>query len=357
MILGGRSLYDLSIDDFISLINKRVPEGPNIEYKETAYSGRSQDIREMLRDISALANSEGGYLIMGIKEDNRSRAIELTPITNPQEKKQAIHQACLDCIQDRIQGLEIQAFETGENQGLIVVHVPSSEYRPHMMIRDHSTDLFKRYGTDKRPMLISEIREQILSNPRFQRLIELDLITRGYTLSKGTRPRTIEPPYIQIYTEAAVEQFIRRYLITPVRAQNLLIISPFIGDLSGERYSLKEIMEKASADKTRVYIVTRKPTEQYQIDAMDVLKVYPLVEIRQNPDVHAKLYVCWGREEEESFALFGSGNLTSRGLRYNLELGMMILARGHGKVLISDLYQWGSYSVRSISEKIKAITA
>lgn len=357
MIFEGRSLSELTLSDFQSLIEKKVREDHHLDYKENAYRGNSQDIREMLRDITALANSDGGYLIMGIREDKQSRASELTPIEDPYEKSQAMRQVCLDCVQDRIQGLEIDVFETGDNQGLIVVHVPPSDYRPHMMIRDHHTDLFKRYGTDKRPMTISEIREQILNNPRFQRLIELEMITRGYTRPKETKSRTIEPPYIQVFTESAVEQFIKRYLITNVRAQSLLVISPFIGDLSGELYNLKDILVRATADKTRVYIVTRKPKEQYHIDAMDVLNACPYVEIRYNPDIHAKLYICWGRDEEESFALFGSANLTLTGLRFNLELGMMILARGHGKSLINDLYQWGSYSVRSTSERIKAITA
>ena len=81
------------------------------------------------------------------------------------------------------------------------------------------------------------------------------------------------------------------------------------------------------------------------------------MEIRYNADVHAKLYICWHREEEESFALFGSGNLTSSGLRYNLELGMMILARGHGKELVRELYDWSAHALRTKSERVKAIQA
>ena len=357
MIFGGRSLNELSLIDFQTLVDNHIAEGLDLDFKETAYSGRPQDIREMLRDITAMANADGGYLIMGIREDNKSRAVEFTPIENPHEKAQAIRQVCLDCIQDRIQGLEIRVFEINDVEGLIAIHTPPSEYRPHMMTRDHSTDLFRRYGTDKRPMTISEIRELILSNHRFQRLIELEIISRGYSSSEQPISRSIEPPYIQVFTEAVVEQFIKRYLISSVRAQSLLVISPFIGDLSGELYSLKDILDRATADRTRVYVVTRIPKDQYQLDAMALLNACPYVEIRYNQDVHAKLYICWGRNEEESFALFGSGNLTSGGLRYNLELGMMILARGHGKALIDDLYQWGSYAVRSTSEKVKAITA
>jgi phosphatidylserine/phosphatidylglycerophosphate/cardiolipin synthase-like enzyme len=81
------------------------------------------------------------------------------------------------------------------------------------------------------------------------------------------------------------------------------------------------------------------------------------VEIRYNPDVHAKLYISWHREENDSFALFGSGNLTSGGVRYNLELGMMILARGHGKKLIRELYDWSANALRTKSQRVKPIQA
>lgn len=84
MIFSGRSLDDISLDDICLLVEHQVPKGPHLEYKETPYGGRPQDKCEMLRDISALANSEGGYLIIGIREDYAGRAAELTPVPEPQ---------------------------------------------------------------------------------------------------------------------------------------------------------------------------------------------------------------------------------------------------------------------------------
>ena len=161
MIFGGRSLHDLSLSDFQSLIDDQVPEGPHIEYKETAYSGRPADIREMLRYVTALANAEGGYLVMGMREDLAGRAAALSLIDDPKTKMQAIHQACLDGIQERVVGLEVVSYEIGFNQGIIVVRVPPSEQRPHMMVRDHGTDFVCRYGTDSRDMTLGEIRGMI----------------------------------------------------------------------------------------------------------------------------------------------------------------------------------------------------
>jgi len=386
MILAGRSLKDISLDDIRALVEDGVREGPDLEYKETAYSGRPQDVREMLRDITALANGQGGYLVMGVEEDGGGRAMALRPIDNPQRAAQAMHQACLDCIRDRIEGLEFQIYDTGFNQGIIVVRVPSSEQSPHMMTRDKRTEFYRRYGTDRRPMTMAEIREMILASPRCRELVELrPRIRRMLTAEQGAlgeqvpphgaqvtdqsedqaaQPRTVTqpvagtvPPYAQIITERPVERFLYRYLMGGIAAQAMVIVSPFIGELAGTPFDLQNVTRKAAADRTRLYVITRKPGEPYHEAGVAILQECPLVEIRYNPNIHAKLYVVWSRDEEESYALFGSGNLTEAGLCHNIELGMMIFPRGYGRTILRDLYQWSCYTLRTMSPRVKAIDA
>lgn len=113
---------------------------------------------------------------------------------------------------------------------------------------------------------------------------------------------------------------------------------------------------KTKAEKGRVHVITQEPKDKYHKEGLAVLEQGENVEIRYNPDVHAKLYISWSRIEEESFAMFGSGNLTSSGISYNLELGMMILARGYGRKLVRELYNWGDV-LRTRSHKIKSIRA
>jgi phosphatidylserine/phosphatidylglycerophosphate/cardiolipin synthase-like enzyme len=100
-----------------------------------------------------------------------------------------------------------------------------------------------------------------------------------------------------------------------------------------------------------MYVITREPKDEYHKEGLAVLQQNKSVEIRYNPDIHAKLYVSWNRIEEESFAMFGSGNLTSSGISYNLELGMMILSRGFGRKLVRELYSWGN-NLRTQSKKV-----
>ena len=347
MILDDRSLYELTLDDFRTLVENHVPEGPHLDYKETAYRGRPVDIREMLRDVISLANVGGGYLVMGVREDGFNRPVEICPIDGFLDRSQAIRQACLDGVQDRIDGLQIAGYEIEPNKGIIVVHVPSSEKTPHMVSMDHHSDFYRRYDTDKRVMTIGEIRDSFIDSPYFRRLAEIQLEAQR----SATRPDS--PTYLQVLTERSVERFLQRFMSSSGQ-QVLLIISPFIGSLESESYSLDDVIRKTHSEKSRFYVITREPEQTYHREGLAVLEQGENVEIRYNPDVHAKLYVSWNRNEEESFAMFGSGNLTSSGMSYNLELGMMILSRGYGRKLVRELYHWGN-NLRTQSKLQKSV--
>lgn len=347
MILGDRSLYDLSLSDFQGLIDNRVPEGPHLDYKATAYSGHPPDIREMLRDVIAMANAGGGYIVMGIHEDGFSRPVDFSPVDDLVVRTNSIARACIDGVQERIDNLEVNCYETAENEGIIVIHVPASEKTPHMVSMDHHSDFYRRYGTNKHVMTIGEIRDSFVESPFFRRLADIQ-----YQAQQAST-RAESATYLQILTERSVERFLHRYMSSSGQ-QVLLIISPFIGNLEGEAYKLSDVINKTQSEKGRVYVITREPQESYHKEGLAVLEQGESVEIRYNPDVHAKLYVSWNLVEEESFAMFGSGNLTSSGINYNLELGMIILSRGYGRKLVRELYHWGN-NLRTQSQKIKTI--
>ena len=54
--------------DLLSLIEDRVPEGKNIEYKSALPNNSDRDKKEFLADVSAFSNSSGGYILFGIFE-------------------------------------------------------------------------------------------------------------------------------------------------------------------------------------------------------------------------------------------------------------------------------------------------
>ena len=147
--------------------------------------------------------------------------------------------------------------------------------------------------------------------------------------------------FAQIVTDRPVEKFLRKIFISQPDVETLVIVSPFIGSLAGTRFTLRELCERLGRKNTPVYVITREPVDDYHREGVEVLLQYDNVEVRYNPALHAKLYVCWTRETAAAFALFGSGNLTVPGVQGNIELGMMVFAVGPGRDLVDRLYKWG----------------
>ena len=76
------------------------------------------------------------------------------------------------------------------------------------------------------------------------------------------------------------------------------------------RYSLADLSTKIKVQRTPTYVVTREPVESWQQEAVDLLAKNEWIEIRFNESLHAKVFVASAVQESESFAVFGSGNLT-----------------------------------------------
>ncbi len=74
MPFDGSSLSSISVDDILELVSNRVPERSDLEYKREPYGTSNTDRLEMLRDVAAMANARGGYIIIGIEEDREGRA-------------------------------------------------------------------------------------------------------------------------------------------------------------------------------------------------------------------------------------------------------------------------------------------
>jgi hypothetical protein len=147
--------------------------------------------------------------------------------------------------------------------------------------------------------------------------------------------------FARIVTDRPVEVFLRKLFISQPLVETLIIVSPFIGSLTGTRFGLRDLCERYCNTNTPIYVITREPLESYHHEAVGILLQYDNVEVRYNPALHAKLYLCHTRQVTEAFALFGSGNLTYSGVERNIELGMMVFGKGPGRDLIGQLYKWG----------------
>lgn len=139
--------------------------------------------------------------------------------------------------------------------------------------------------------------------------------------------------------------------------RGLYLVAPFVSTLAQTRFSLGDLRRKIERECIPTYIVTREPSELYQKEAIEILMGSPWIEIRYNDLIHAKVYIAYTEREADSFALFGSGNLTAKSIESNIELGMMVYSEGPGREILRELLYWAGVRVRTSagSELIQAI--
>lgn len=147
-----------SLEDLQRLVTDQVQERDTIEYKRDMYGNSDADKREMLKDITSLANHHGGYLLIGIDENEEGIPINIVGI-EPNNDVERITSCCLNSVDKRIVGLDIKDISLGTGRGVIVISIPESINAPHMVTHTGLNQFWKRHGRQKDKMTIDEIGE------------------------------------------------------------------------------------------------------------------------------------------------------------------------------------------------------
>lgn len=139
--------------DIINLIgNEKEEETLATEFKREHYEGYGKTTenyrREICKDVTAMANAEGGYIFIGIEAEDEI-AQRLNDVTEADRKADSIFDVCKNTITPPIIGLEVKPYEVcyqDEIFNLIIIRIPFSENRPHGFNSRGSLNFVKRYG-------------------------------------------------------------------------------------------------------------------------------------------------------------------------------------------------------------------
>ncbi|MCE8485537.1 ATP-binding protein [Bacteroides uniformis] len=119
-----------SIADLERLIENKIPESTTLEYKSSFATQNKKWKEELAKDISAMANSNGGVIIYGIREKEceggDSVPEKLLPISNSDMSKDQLTQLISSNIQPVINGVEIIFIPYDAGAGFYIVTIPQS---------------------------------------------------------------------------------------------------------------------------------------------------------------------------------------------------------------------------------------
>src|ERR1044071_7795937 len=114
-----------------ALLESRTPEGRHHEYKQALPSSSDRDVKEFLADVSSFANSSGGLLVIGIREDG-GLPVEVVGlnIDNIDAEIARLDAFIRDGIEPRIPGVQIAPHRLSGNL-VLAIDVPRSWALPH----------------------------------------------------------------------------------------------------------------------------------------------------------------------------------------------------------------------------------
>lgn len=159
----NKPIFDLKEQDFQELINKRISESLQLEYKETIDISTKGAKKELCKDVSAMANAFGGKIIYGIKESKQPNAgsipIALTPIKD-HNLKESMQQVITDGILPRMD-FQIHSFESITNPGneYVVIDIPQTIRGSHFVCLGGENRFYKRRDFESKKMDQREIED------------------------------------------------------------------------------------------------------------------------------------------------------------------------------------------------------
>ncbi len=166
-----------SEQDILSLIENEVEESIYLDFKEADALGKSDGKKkELSKDIASFANSDGGVIIYGIKEEN-FKAHSLSFVNGNEYTKEWIEQLINSTIQRHISGIKIfpVRFDSSVEKTVYVIQIPRSLDAPHIS-RDKR--FYKRFNFESVYMEEYEIRQL------YGRKSKSLLLIGGYSISQ-----------------------------------------------------------------------------------------------------------------------------------------------------------------------------
>ena len=171
---------EIDISDIEYLIDSEVPEGEQIEFKETLPAkGQSVDPwmngkneigdrakNEILKEAVAFANAHGGALLLGIKESVSKPPIasEISPIPRCAELAERLKLVFRDCVEPQLPVFDIFAAPTEGEAGIVIIRVGRSRNAPHRVTKTLVCPVRRADRCEE--MSMSEIQDMTLNVSR-----------------------------------------------------------------------------------------------------------------------------------------------------------------------------------------------
>ena len=163
------SLWSVPIDEIgkahlEGLVEDGVAEGRDIDYKLTLPGGSDADKREFLADVSSFANAGGGDVVFGVDESGGAPTDLEGLADNLDAATLRLEGSIRDGVAPRIQGVRTRRVPLRNGRSALVLRVPRSFARPHVVTFKNHWKFFTRSSNGKHQMDVDEVRAAFLGS-------------------------------------------------------------------------------------------------------------------------------------------------------------------------------------------------
>lgn len=189
MSLQHLKLKEIKESDLLRLVTDGIGETKTIEYKEALVYATDEQKRELLSDITALANTDGGDLLLGVKAE-KGMAKELVGLRNLQadDAMGKIENLLRDFVQPRIIGCEVMPIALECGNTVLIIRVPRSFAAPHMIRHQGVTRFCGRNSNGKYDLDVHELRSAFLANETLSERLKGFRLERVNKLQNSNMP-------------------------------------------------------------------------------------------------------------------------------------------------------------------------
>lgn len=162
----GRHPDDLTEADLRRVVDSQIPESVDLDWKKDFYQGTDAGKKELAKDVSAMANTAGGMVVIGVDDGKQDHAHALAPFEPvPGRGEEWIRSVLANWIQPVVPNVGVRPVRSTAHEGKIywVLTVPPSTQAPHAVAapgNDYNFRVHIRHGTTTRTLAESEIAQR-----------------------------------------------------------------------------------------------------------------------------------------------------------------------------------------------------
>ncbi|OGA37533.1 MAG: hypothetical protein A3G80_01650 [Betaproteobacteria bacterium RIFCSPLOWO2_12_FULL_62_13b] len=173
------------------LIATGAAEARDIEYKSATYGGNDDARAEFLADVSSLANTVGGDLIIGMAANNGIPTALAPLMTDIEKECLRLDSMARDGLEPRIPNLQIKAVPLLECGAAIVIRIPRSYNPPHRVVFKGKNRFWARSSAGKYEPDVDELRTLFTLAPQLADRIRGFRADRIAKIAAGEAPAVL----------------------------------------------------------------------------------------------------------------------------------------------------------------------